>query len=254
MTQPLSREPRFEVTNLEELAPMADYSLMNSLACDPDATADGVDYKPRQVFSGHYVPVRPTPIETPEYVAHSEGLFRELGFADSLARSDDFIRMFSGDLSRVPEPMSKVGWACGYALSIYGTEYIQQCPFQTGNGYGDGRAISVLEAVINGRRWEMQLKGGGRTPYCRGADGRAVLRSSVREFLAQEHMHALGVPTSRSLGAATLVFPGLPFPGSGPAHFGAGCHLHACGPVLHSGGPARTFRAQGPKAGAPPCA
>ncbi|HAU20653.1 MAG TPA: hypothetical protein DCT00_04150, partial [Gammaproteobacteria bacterium] len=63
----------------------------------------------------------------------------------------------------------------------------------------DGRAISVLEAVINNKRWEMQLKGGGRTPYCRGADGRAVLRSSVREFLAQEYMHALGVPTSRSL-------------------------------------------------------
>jgi len=95
--------------------------------------------------------------------------------------------------------MRKVGWATGYALSIYGTEYIQQCPFQTGNGYGDGRAVSVLEAVINGQRWEMQLKGGGRTPYCRGADGRAVLRSSIREFLAQEHMHALGVPTSRSL-------------------------------------------------------
>lgn len=57
----------------------------------------------------------------------------------------------------------------------------------------------MFEAVINGQRWEMQLKGGGRTPYCRGADGRAVLRSSVREFLAQEHMHALGVPTSRSL-------------------------------------------------------
>jgi len=199
MNHPLSQETGFEVTSLEELAPMADYSLMNSLACDPDATSDGVDFRPRQVFSGHYVPVRPTPIETPEYVAHSEGLFRELNFADSLAQSVDFIRMFSGDLSLVPEPMSKVGWACGYALSIYGTEYVQQCPFQTGNGYGDGRAISVLEAVINGRRWEMQLKGGGRTPYCRGADGRAVLRSSVREFLAQEHMHALGVPTSRSL-------------------------------------------------------
>ena len=95
--------------------------------------------------------------------------------------------------------MRKVGWASGYALSIFGTEYTQQCPFQTGNGYGDGRAVSVLEAVINGQRWEMQLKGGGRTPYCRGADGRAVLRSSIREFLAQEHMHALGVPTSRSL-------------------------------------------------------
>ncbi|TYC59448.1 hypothetical protein FMN52_08095 [Marinobacter sp. BW6] len=199
MRQPLSLETSFEVTNLEELAPMTDYSLMDRLSPDPDATPDGVDHRPRQVFSGHYVPVRPTPIETPEYVTHSEGLFRELGFADSLAQSDDFIRMFSGDLSLVPEPMRKVGWASGYALSIYGTEYTQQCPFQTGNGYGDGRAISVLEAVLNGRRWEMQLKGGGQTPYCRGADGRAVLRSSVREFLAQEHMHALGVPTSRSL-------------------------------------------------------
>jgi uncharacterized protein YdiU (UPF0061 family) len=57
----------------------------------------------------------------------------------------------------------------------------------------------VFEAVINEQRWEMQLKGGGQTPYCRGADGRAVLRSSIREFLAQDHMHSLGVPTSRSL-------------------------------------------------------
>ena len=95
--------------------------------------------------------------------------------------------------------MRRIGWATGYALSIYGTEYIQQCPFGTGNGYGDGRAISVFEGVFQGQRWEMQLKGGGPTPYCRGADGRAVLRSSVREFLAQEFMHALGVPTSRSL-------------------------------------------------------
>jgi uncharacterized protein YdiU (UPF0061 family) len=145
------------------------------------------------------VPVDPTPIKDPAYVAHSNTLFDELGFDDSLAESADFIRMFSGDLSQVPEPMRKLGWASGYALSIYGTEYIQQCPFQTGNGYGDGRALSVFEAVIKGKRWEMQLKGGGQTPYCRGGDGRAVLRSSVREFLAQEHMHALGVPTSRSL-------------------------------------------------------
>lgn len=187
------------VATLDDLAPLADYSFMDTLDSDPEAKADGADHAPRQVFSGHYVPVRPTPIENPEYVAHGKSLFHELGFAESLAQSDDFIRMFSGDLSRIPEPLRNVGWACGYALSIYGNEFYQQCPFQTGNGYGDGRAISVLEAVINGQRWEMQLKGAGRTPYCRGADGRAVLRSSVREFLAQEHMHALGVPTSRSL-------------------------------------------------------
>jgi uncharacterized protein YdiU (UPF0061 family) len=184
---------------LQDLAKLANYSLMDTLNRDPDATKNGDDHAPRQVFTGHYVPVKPTPIIDPEYVAHSKNFFSELGFADSMAESSDFVRMFSGDISQVPEPMRKVGWATGYALSIYGTEYIQQCPFQTGNGYGDGRAISVLEAVIDGRRWEMQLKGGGRTPYCRGADGRAVLRSSIREFLAQEHMHALGVPTSRSL-------------------------------------------------------
>jgi len=191
------------VETLEHLATLADYSLIDTLNCDPEAKANGVDHSPRQVFTGHYVPVNPTPIKDPLYIMHSKNFFRELGFADSLAESDDFVRMFSGDLSNVPEAMRSVGWACGYALSIYGTEYYQQCPFQTGNGYGDGRAVSVLEAVINGRRWEMQLKGAGRTPYCRGADGRAVLRSSIREFLAQEHMHALGVPTSRSLSLYT---------------------------------------------------
>jgi len=187
------------ISTLDALAKLVDYSLMESLKCDPEGKADGIDHAPRQVCSGHYVPVAPTPIDEPEYVAHSQTFFHELGFADSLAESADFMRVFSGELSQVPPPMRQVGWATGYALSIFGTEYTQQCPFQTGNGYGDGRAVSVLEAVINGRRWEMQLKGGGRTPYCRGADGRAVLRSSVREFLAQEHMHALGVPTSRSL-------------------------------------------------------
>ena len=187
------------IATLADLAKLANYSLMDTLNCDPDATENGADYAPRQVFSGHYVPVKPTPIKDPEYIAHSKSLFGELGFDDSMAQLDDFARMFSGDLSHVPQPLRKVGWACGYALSIFGREYNQQCPFQTGNGYGDGRAISVLEAVIKGQRWEMQLKGGGRTPYCRGGDGRAVLRSSVREFLAQEHMHALQVPTSRSL-------------------------------------------------------
>lgn len=199
MKNRLSQENSSTVETLEDLAALSNYSLMDTLNADPDAKANGADHAPRQVFTGHYVPVKPMPIADPEYIAHSKELFRELGFADTLAKSDDFMRMFSGDLSQVPAPLRRAGWACGYALSIYGTEYYQQCPFQTGNGYGDGRAVSVLEAVINGKRWEMQLKGGGRTPYCRGADGRAVLRSSIREFLAQEHMHALGVPTSRSL-------------------------------------------------------
>jgi uncharacterized protein YdiU (UPF0061 family) len=199
MTNRLFDETSPTIATLDDLAALASYSLVDTLNCDPDAKANGEDYAPRQVFTGHYVPVNPTPIQDPEYVAHSKNFFHELGFANSMAELADFVRLFSGDTSQLPESMRKIGWSCGYALSIYGTEYSQQCPFQTGNGYGDGRAVSILEAVIDDRRWEMQLKGGGRTPYCRGADGRAVLRSSVREFLAQEHMHALGVPTSRSL-------------------------------------------------------
>lgn len=199
----MSATNKTTIKTLDDLAHLANYSLLDTLTPDPNATTDGVDHNPREVFSGHYVPVNPTPIQDPHYIAHSQTFFGELGFDDSMAHNEDFIRMFSGDLSDVPQPLRKSGWATGYALSIYGTEYYNQCPFQTGNGYGDGRAVSILEATINGKRWEMQLKGGGKTPYCRGADGRAVLRSSVREFLAQEHMNALGIPTSRSLSLYT---------------------------------------------------
>lgn len=188
-----------KISTITELAKLADYSLLENLSVDPDATETGQDHQPREVFSGHYVPVLPTPLPEPEYISHSNRLFEELGFDDKLAQDPGFIQLFSGDTSNLPDGMQQIGWATGYALSIYGTEYIQQCPFRTGNGYGDGRAISVLELVSHNQRWEMQLKGAGRTPYCRGGDGRAVLRSSVREFLAQEHMHALGINTSRSL-------------------------------------------------------
>ena len=187
------------VNTYEEFINTADYSLMSSLIPNPQAKLGGKDYEPRQVTSGHYVTVSPTPLSEAEYVSHSSTFFDELGLSDKLTQDESFSKLFSGDLCFAQEPMKNVGWATGYALSIYGTEYTQQCPFRTGDGYGDGRAISIFEGVLNGKRWEMQLKGGGKTPYCRGADGRAVLRSSVREFLAQDFMHALGVPTSRSL-------------------------------------------------------
>jgi uncharacterized protein YdiU (UPF0061 family) len=195
----LPQQTALTVAALDGLAKLANYSLMDTLNCDPDATRNGVDHTPRQVLTGDYVPVNPPPIQDPEYVTHSKNFFHELGFSDSIAQSADFVRMFSGDLTDVPELLLKVGWVTGYPLSIFGREYYQQCPFQTGNGYGDCRAMSVLEALINGQRGEMQLKGGGRMPYCRGADSHAVLRSSVREFLAQDCMHALEVPSSRSL-------------------------------------------------------
>ena len=196
---PASSSASSSTDTFPTFAEHVDYSLLRQLTPDPEATVNGHDHHVRQVRSGHYVPVTPTPLPSPQYVAHSNELFKDLGLSDQLAQDDGFRRLFSGDMSVSREPMLPYGWATGYALSIYGTEYDQQCPFGNGNGYGDGRAISIFEGLFQERRWEMQLKGGGPTPYCRGADGRAVLRSSVREFLAQEFMHALGVPTSRSL-------------------------------------------------------
>jgi hypothetical protein len=211
LTRMMPRQPKPEklmtTTTFAEFAQRADYSLLDGLQPDPQASSDGQDHRPRQVFSGHYVPVTPTPLPEPELVAHSPPCSMSWGWMRRWPTTRSSCGC-SPATSRVAQgPMRPHGWATGYALSIYGTEYTQQCPFGTGNGYGDGRAISVFEGLFEGQRWELQLKGGGPTPYCRGADGRAVLRSSVREFLAQELMHALGVPTSRSLTLVTCRAP-----------------------------------------------
>ena len=138
--------------NFSEFSQLSDYSFLNSLKADPQSTKDGNDHKPRSVYSGHYVPVVPTAIPESEYISHSKKLFKELGLSSNLTKDQKFCSFFSGDISVADYPMSPFGWATGYALSIYGTEYTQQCPFGTGNGYGDGRAISVFEGLFNGKR------------------------------------------------------------------------------------------------------
>ncbi len=120
--------------SFEEFRQRVDYSLLEQLKADPQATKDGVDFRPRQVTSGHYVPVRPKALPDPAYVAHSSVLFDELGLSEALVHDDAFQKLFSGDHSAAANPMHPWGWATGYALSIYGTENIQQCPFGTGNG------------------------------------------------------------------------------------------------------------------------
>ena len=187
------------IDNFNDFLNQADFSLIKTLHADPQSTVDGNDHSPRQVYSGHYVPVTPIALTSPKYITHSGQFFKELGLGDKLIEDENFTQFFSGNHKVKTKDLNNFGWATGYALSIYGTEYNSQCPFRTGNGYGDGRAISIFEGVFKGQRWEMQLKGSGPTPYCRGGDGRAVLRSSIREFLAQELMHSLGVPTTRSL-------------------------------------------------------
>lgn len=181
---------------LQALGKSADHSWLTQLNPDPETERNAPNKRSRQVRSGHYVRVRPTPLPKPGLVIHSPAMAESLGLSEAECTSKAFVEFFSGYQDRVPGLES---WCTPYALAIMGTPYYNNCPFGNGNGYGDGRAISVGEVVVDGHRWEMQLKGGGTTPFCRGADGRAVLRSSIREFLASEAMHNLGVDTTRAL-------------------------------------------------------
>eukprot|EP00928_Gymnodinium_smaydae_P045640 TRINITY_DN30395_c0_g2_i1.p1 TRINITY_DN30395_c0_g2~~TRINITY_DN30395_c0_g2_i1.p1 ORF type:complete len:563 (-),score=121.99 TRINITY_DN30395_c0_g2_i1:214-1902(-) len=177
---------------------LRDNSFVRDMTVDPEAEKNRPNQKMREVKLGHYVPVAPRPLPTPDLVIWSPEMASELGLSEDHCASEEFTRFFSGDVSAVP---GGDAWATPYALSIYGDfQENSNCPFGNGFGYGDGRAISIQEVLTpGGARWELQLKGAGTTPFCRGGDGRAVLRSSIREFLASEAMHHLGVGTTRAL-------------------------------------------------------
>ena len=81
------------ITTVDEFEKLADYSLMDSLNTDPDSRVDGDDHLARQVFSGHFVPVTPTPLKNPEYVTHSSTFFNELGLNNELAFNAKFCKL-----------------------------------------------------------------------------------------------------------------------------------------------------------------
>jgi uncharacterized protein YdiU (UPF0061 family) len=141
-----------------------------------------------------YSRVRPTPVREPRLIAWAPEVGALLGIDDAMSREPLFAEVFGGNaLLDGMEP-----YAANYGGHQFG---------QWAGQLGDGRAITLGEAVTDAGRWELQLKGAGLTPYSRFADGRAVLRSSIREFLCSEAMHHLGVPTTRAL---SLVATGEP--------------------------------------------
>lgn len=145
------------------------------------------DNYPRQVKSAFWSPVHATPVKAPYLIAHSKEAADLLNMDEQDINDPLFAQVFSGN-ALLPGMQS-------YA-TCYGGHQFGNWAGQL----GDGRAISLGE-MINGQnqRWELQLKGAGPTPYARHADGRAVLRSSIREFLCSEAVHHLGIPTTRAL-------------------------------------------------------
>lgn len=156
---------------------------------------------PRQVQNAISSRCQPTPVRSPDLIACSIDALQLLGLhitdnqqsANPSSLPEDIKttleEYFSGNLL-LPGSETSAHCYCGHQFGNFAGQL------------GDGAAISLGEIINSGERWELQLKGAGLTPFSRTADGRKVLRSSVREFLCSEAMHFLHIPTTR---AATLV-------------------------------------------------
>ena len=176
----------------EDMATQQPLSNLDRLEFDNRFThelpADPVNLnQPRQVMGAAFSRVQPAHVSNPQLISFSHEVAARLGLDEARVRSPEFAQVFAGN------------------VQLPGMDPFAMCygGHQFGNWagqLGDGRAINLGEARTNDdARLTLQLKGAGPTPYSRTADGLAVLRSSVREFLCSEAMHHLGVPTTRAL-------------------------------------------------------
>ena len=146
---------------------------------------------PRQVLGALWSPIVPTPVSSPRMLAYSREMAELLGLTEQEMAHPQWLEILAGN-AFLP---GMFAYATCYGGHQFGNWAGQ---------LGDGRAIFLGEVITPvGQRFEIQLKGAGPTPYSRRADGRAVLRSSLREFLCSEAMHHLGVPTTRALSLVT---------------------------------------------------
>ncbi|MFB9057465.1 YdiU family protein [Mariniflexile ostreae] len=143
----------------------------------------------RQVSKACFSYVNPKKTAKPELLHVALEMLENIGLTEADSKTEQFLNVFTGN-----EVLSNT---TPYAMCYAGHQF--------GNWagqLGDGRAINLCEVVHNNKRWVLQLKGAGETPYSRTADGLAVLRSSIREYLCSEAMFYLGVPTTRALALA----------------------------------------------------
>ncbi|KAI0161259.1 UPF0061-domain-containing protein [Xylariaceae sp. FL1272] len=161
------------------------------------------EIRPRQVRDALFTWVRPQSVKDPELLAVSPAAMRDLGIRSGDEKTPDFVATVAGNKIQGWDDEKGKGKESGYPWAqCYGG-------FQFGSWagqLGDGRAISLFETTNpdTGVRYELALKGAGLTPYSRFADGKAVLRSSIREFVVSEALNALGIPSTRALSLTLL--------------------------------------------------
>lgn len=158
---------------------------------------ENLTHTPRQLLGGSFTWVKPTEYKDREFLVASERAVEDLGLQLSEIDTDYFKDVLSGQVIIEDESNGLYPWSQCYAGWQFGNFAGQ---------LGDGRVISLFEALnpISSKRYEVQIKGAGLTPYSRFADGKAVLRSSIREFLISEHLNALGIPSTRAIALTSL--------------------------------------------------
>ncbi|WHY72634.1 protein adenylyltransferase SelO [Fictibacillus enclensis] len=138
--------------------------------------------------------IKVKPVDSPEMVVLNHSLAESLGLNVKVLEGEEGVEVFAGN--EVPE--GSVPLAQAYAGHQFGNFTM----------LGDGRALLIGEQMTpDGKRYDIQLKGSGRTPYSRGGDGRAALGPMLREYIISEAMHGLGIPTTRSLAVVTTGEP-----------------------------------------------
>lgn len=174
-----SSTPEMTTGSLDCFGLTAENSFLKYLNAEP---ADGKQqHSPRQIYKSHFTSVLPEPVPTPYMIIGSRSCAQSLGLDPAELKTLKFVKALSGNhlLPGLDTPYSS-----NYGCHCYSSWFGQ---------LGDGRAMALGEVAGEaGERYELQLKGCGRSPYSRGFDGRAVLRSSIREFLVSEAMFHLG--------------------------------------------------------------
>jgi serine/tyrosine/threonine adenylyltransferase len=145
--------------------------------------------QPQKTRGCNYTKVQPTPVDNPKLIYLSPECSEMLGFDPQGLKEDKETSEYLSGNKLVDKSNPVAHCYVGHQFGILAGQL------------GDGRAITLgdLYGADGNQLWELQLKGSGLTPYSRNADGRAVLRSSIREFLCSEHLWSLGIPTTRAL-------------------------------------------------------
>ena len=182
-------------------------TLTSKLPTDPDFPTPSASHKtprqqigPKLVKNALFTYVRPETVPEPELLSVSPAALKDLGIRPGEDETQEFLDTVSGNKILTWDDEREEGiypWAQCYGGFQFGNWAAQ---------LGDGRAISLFETTnpATNKRYELQLKGAGRTPYSRFADGKAVLRSSIREYIVSEALNALGIPSTRALSLTLL--------------------------------------------------